>query len=439
MRSAVRVRASQACDGVLDDDGRRELAELLSRDASLVEDYAAFVATDALVEIATGVRTLEMPESVTPKGAAPREERASRVKNDIARRGPSPGWSSALRGFRSQWKPLAVAATLLLGVVAWRLTLPFAHFVAVDDARWEGGETYAVGSQLGRGWLTLEQGNARLTFESGAMVSVQGPARFRARSSNGAEIEYGVVSVRTPESASGFRLKTPDYTVVDIGTGFRVSATESGASHLHVTEGRVEVYPGGSPEPLRLSAGQLASAAGPGTPLSVVDRVDPVCSESAEYEAEHPASLAYNAYDHDDRIKVFLESYRRELSGVVRLNCTESGRHDRFDGVAARIEPGEVASTYLVHSAPTRRRHIVEGKITFPGRILGVVCSSDGLNATNESLGAGWSLQCAHPERGLESTPNRNGDYIWISPDRRSLSVVLKTESIDQLRVLVAE
>jgi hypothetical protein len=92
---------------------------------------------------------------------------------------------------------------------------------------------------------------------------------------------------------------------------------------------------------------------------------------------------------------------------------------------------------YLLHSAPNLDRHAVKGSITFTGEVVGILATSDRLNATNGLFGTPWSLQCHHPERGLEDTPNKNADSIRISPDRRTIAVNFQTESIDQVRILV--
>jgi hypothetical protein len=79
----------------------------------------------------------------------------------------------------------------------------------------------------------------------------------------------------------------------------------------------------------------------------------------------------------------------------------------------------------------------VEGTISFPGEILGIIASSDKLNSTNDLFSSPWSLRCQHPERGFEDAPDQNSDELSISPDRQTLSVKMRTQSIDQLRILV--
>ncbi len=103
------------------------------------------------------------------------------------------------------------------------------------------------------------------------------------------------------------------------------------------------------------------------------------------------------------------------------------------------LPAGSVVDCYLVHFAPEGlERQQLSGTIRFPGKILGVITSSDRLNATNHMLGAEWTLQCFHGQRGVESTPDINADVVTLSPDGHTLSVIFRTEdAIDQLRVLV--
>ncbi len=339
----------------------------------------------------------------------------------------------------SRWVPYAVSAIVLLGVGFWLVNRPGASVVATIEAQWSDGKSREAGAPVGREWLELAEGEVRLAFRDGAMVTLHGPAKFRAASASRGALDYGVLSAHVPQAATGFTVETPRANVVDLGTGFRLSVAERGDLQLHVTEGKVRLDQRQGPaESLSLDAGQVATVDPQGR-VTVEDAPSVAGSPSVRFLSQHAPSLGYKAFVHDDQLFVFLESHRLRLSREVRLNLTQPGRHDQLTGRQGHAAAGELVSSYLVHCSPQRRRHIVEGTIKFPGKIIGVICDSDSLNATNSLLGAGWSLQCQHAERGLESSPDMNSDVVTISPDRRTLSLRLRTESIDQVRVLVSE
>lgn len=433
---------SLSSDGLLDSANQSRLEALLRESPELVEDYASLVATEALVELSVGKTSLDLdalreasehPPAVGPPRAVHTSTLASLSKGLKA----NESWQSGLSMRR--WLPLAVAATLLLAAGAWLLNRPGAYLVASEAAQWADGQARELGSPLERGWLTLESGEVRLAFKSGAMTSIRGPARFRASSGNYGQLQYGVISAHVPEGATGFTVNTPTAAVVDLGTGYRLQVSKAGGLNLHVTEGKVRLEPSQTgTEELELSAGQIAINHQLDEPFSISEDASITGSKNVAFYAQHPTSLGYNAFDHDDQLAVFLESHAIRLTEEIRLNVSKPGKHDQLNGTAETIPEGRLVSSYLVHCAPVRLRHIVEGKIRFPGKVLGIISNSDSLNATNPMLGATWTLQCSHVERGLESAPDYNSDVVTISKDRHTLALRLRTESIDQLRVIVA-
>lgn len=449
--------ASLACDDSCDEESRRQLAELLERRPELIDDYAAFVATEAMIETTCGKTALDLPGlratqrvvapnsssgQLAPSGRPAPRARTSHVDRSKYDLLSAPSWPERLLTLRVAAKPYlpyAISAALLLAVGGWLLSRPGAHLVATEDAVWSDGEQREVGQAIGRSWLTLEEGEARLAFRSGAMASIRGPARFRARSANRADLKYGLLSAHVPDAATGFLVATPRTNFIDLGTGFRVQTQPTGESTLHVTEGEVRVERQDRNESATLRAGQVATIGASDEPLQIAAGTGLEVSRSVQFMPKHAASLGYKAFSRNDLAVVFLENYHVTLPKDFRLIRAKPGRLDNFEQTPGRLSESRVVSCYLVHCSPARRRHIVTGRIAFPGEIVGFVATSDSLNATNGLLGATWTLQCQHSERGLESAPNLNADAITLSNDLRSLSFVLRTESIDQIRVLVAE
>lgn len=140
-----------------------------------------------------------------------------------------------------------------------------AMLVRAVDARW-GTSTVSVrvGSALEPGWLRLESGLAQVVFYSGARVVMEGPAELQLVSPTEAVCPAGRLLVEVPEPARGFRLKTDQLEVVDLGTAFGINAAR-GRSEVHVFKGEVEVRVGAKAK-RTLGAGQAAAAQGGTSP-----------------------------------------------------------------------------------------------------------------------------------------------------------------------------
>jgi hypothetical protein len=100
-----------------------------------------------------------------------------------------------------------------------------------------------LNKRLEPGSLELLNGTATLTFDSGAMVTLEAPAEIEIISEMKAIVKRGRVVAEVPESAIGFRLDTPDMEVTDLGTVFAVTVDhERGESQVDVIAGEVEIY-----------------------------------------------------------------------------------------------------------------------------------------------------------------------------------------------------
>ncbi len=78
-----------------------------------------------------------------------------------------------------------------------------------------------------------------MVFYSGARLVIEGPAELRLISPREAYCSSGLASAEVPPQARGFRIGTPQMSVVDLGTEFGVDVKKSGAE-LHVFKGEVE-------------------------------------------------------------------------------------------------------------------------------------------------------------------------------------------------------
>ncbi|MBA4190644.1 MAG: hypothetical protein C0467_21875 [Planctomycetaceae bacterium] len=121
-------------------------------------------------------------------------------------------------------------------------TVAVAVLTRTVGAEWaEPQNVLVVGAALEPGWLKLTAGLAEVEFFSGARVVLQGPAEFRLLSSNEAFCKTGRLTAEVPTHASGFRIGTPQGSLIDRGTAFGLSVSTAGAE-VHVFQGKVELH-----------------------------------------------------------------------------------------------------------------------------------------------------------------------------------------------------
>ncbi|MEO0018252.1 MAG: hypothetical protein RLZZ522_1535 [Verrucomicrobiota bacterium] len=155
--------------------------------------------------------------------------------------------------------PAAIAATILLAAtLAWRWQpgpaappaladdadeeITHAVITSLDDASGNlDAAPLAQGLRLSSGTLELTSGIAEITFDTGAEITLEGPARLQVISENTARLLTGRASAVVPEPARGFVVLTPSSYIRDLGTAFAVEVREDRDTDLHVMEGEVEV------------------------------------------------------------------------------------------------------------------------------------------------------------------------------------------------------
>jgi ferric-dicitrate binding protein FerR (iron transport regulator) len=164
---------------------------------------------------------------------------------------------------RGRWPTLAaVAATILLAAaLAWHLQpgrnhpanlatnlsdgdeeITHAVITSLDDASGRFGKiSLSQGLRLSEGIVELDRGLAEITFDTGAELTLEGPARLELESENQSRLDAGRASARVPEHARGFVVLTPSSYIRDLGTAFAVEVRDGRETDLHVLEGEVEV------------------------------------------------------------------------------------------------------------------------------------------------------------------------------------------------------
>lgn len=161
---------------------------------------------------------------------------------------------------RASWRfPLSVAATIALATgLAWHFqgNHPAVRtFETTDDDQIGravitslqgasgrfGGETLSPGLRLTDGMVELDSGIAEIIFDTGAEVTLEGPARLRLESDGMSRLDAGKASAYVPEQARGFVIHTPTSYIRDLGTAFSLEVSDGAGTELQVLEGEVEV------------------------------------------------------------------------------------------------------------------------------------------------------------------------------------------------------
>ena len=104
--------------------------------------------------------------------------------------------------------------------------------------------------------VVVEVGIARIRFESGAGVVLEGPAQIKLNSSMNAKLNYGKLAAYVPDEAHGFTIDTPEIQIVDQGTRFGAVVDPLGKAKCMCFEGQVDVKPQSAAKSLNLKASQ---------------------------------------------------------------------------------------------------------------------------------------------------------------------------------------
>jgi hypothetical protein len=96
------------------------------------------------------------------------------------------------------------------------------------------GDQLSVGSRV-----VLASGMAKVTFECGAEVVLEGPCDFEIQSQMLGYLNSGKITADVPRRAFGFAILSPGVDFVDLGTSFGVNVGGDGRTQLHVFDGEV--------------------------------------------------------------------------------------------------------------------------------------------------------------------------------------------------------
>jgi hypothetical protein len=208
----------------------------------LWNELAMFEKTAETVEIAAPSRIAE-PLPAEPASIGRIERRISRL----------PIYTSIL----------SIAALVLMGLFVYlnpRTTDSVGILVKTVDAKWLGTtETLEAGQDLRKGLLHLDRGLARICFDSGASVILQGPVQVELLSGNSMALRQGKIVATVKRDAIGFVVDTPQGKILDLGTEFGIQVEPTGRSQVHVFQGEVVLYPTNDESRLNVSQGSAKS------------------------------------------------------------------------------------------------------------------------------------------------------------------------------------
>jgi hypothetical protein len=199
-----------------------------------------------------------------------------RVENPVAKV-QSPIFHRCVAFFRLRpvrWAAAAALMAVLFAGAFWRwssepLSVALARLSDVSEPVWVDNATAPmVGSALGRQSLNLVSGAAQITFDSGVVLTLTGPADLELQSRDQVMLRCGGVSLYVPVAGHGFTVLSPRGRIIDLGTEFALDVDEKGGSRVHVINGsvRVEQEKSNSRASTQLTAGysaQLNSSAPP--------------------------------------------------------------------------------------------------------------------------------------------------------------------------------
>jgi hypothetical protein len=150
------------------------------------------------------------------------------------------------------WKGWIPAAVAVCAFVAWLASASIlskeaaevAHIAELKNCRWmHQGEVSEEGTLLRVGQrIELSEGQAKVLFDTGAKLLLEGPCILEVKGPNAAFLTLGSAEVLADSKESeGFTLATPSSKFVDLGTAFSATVAPDGLSRLEVSQGKVNL------------------------------------------------------------------------------------------------------------------------------------------------------------------------------------------------------
>jgi len=144
-------------------------------------------------------------------------------------------------------------------------------FAVVKDlfkATWsENSDLRVSGDSLGAENFRLASGTAEIQFYSGALMTIEGPAKISLKSAWEAVCHEGAIRMKVPPAARGFKLHCPSTEIIDLGTEFGL-VVKNGRGQVEVFDGEISLKHHDQEEKLLVKGEALnLPPNGPSTPL----------------------------------------------------------------------------------------------------------------------------------------------------------------------------
>ncbi len=311
----------------------------------------------------------------------------------------------------------AVAASVVVGAAAFGMTRPapaglrpVATLVAAGDCKWGSGTLpTADGARLVPGRLRLAEGVARITFDTGAEVRIEGPADLEVVAADRCVLHDGRLVAKVPPPAIGFKVDTPAAELTDFGTEFGVNVRDGQTSDVQVFEGVVDGRPRESDTAQRMTTGQSLRFGRLGaTPF------DPA--------AEEVPAPSPPRQPHTETVRVSTATGQGKDAYVYFVNTVPSHHSDELilvknsvpgTGSNGKLNPPYDRKGYLgMDLRPVAGRKVLDATLTFALTATGIGFASECPDATFAVYGLtdqkldGWN------EKGITWTnapANRDG------------------------------
>jgi hypothetical protein len=225
------------------------------------------------------------------------------------------------------------------------------QLTASRECEWANNAAIAMGAHLRKGQrIDLAKGFAQITFDSGALVVLQGPASLDLNSAWNATLMRGRLKASVPPEAVGFSVSNPTVEVVDLGTEFTMFADPGSAvAEVMVLKGEVEAAPRASPDQQPIVLREKESRRFAATGVSDIDSGQQRFADlSGSVELDHyisPTGYAHWSFDDasGDTFRVMTSGISAAATAAqmeivpasAMTRAQTQGRHDhalRLDG-----------------------------------------------------------------------------------------------------------
>ncbi|QDU61722.1 FecR protein [Planctomycetes bacterium Pan216] len=244
-----------AVEGSLRGEDEERLAAHLRRDPELIREYVYHVNLEAMLsselyveespEMSALADTLS-PASATEPATRHSKRRLATMTTFVA--------AAILLLTIVLWSPWRGANRQPAGPEPSRL---IASLVDTEDATWPDGNVPSYGDRFRQGeTVALESGTARLAFDNGVAMTLQGPCRLELSSPRKIALHAGNIHARIPESADPIEVVTPSTNIVGNLRQVGLVVDAAGETDVHVFDGVADVRSTREPGQTRLTAQQ---------------------------------------------------------------------------------------------------------------------------------------------------------------------------------------